>query len=323
MNGDHIIYLVALPTLLVFVLVEYIYRKRSSRYKKLSLNIIASNLFLGLLDRLFFVFFSVLHYEAMKWLQEYSFFNLKWHHVLSTIALFTLVDFIWYYYHRIVHQKPILWALHSTHHQTGEYSLTLGFRLSFITQILRAICWMPLIIIGFEPIHILSVVFFQHFYQFFIHTEIWTFPKWTRSILVTPQSHKLHHSNAKEHLNANYGGVLILWDKLFNTYKNPYNKVIKLEGSLSHEKFTHPLNGLFLPLINFFRVKVGKNLSKGLQLNESLSNNYRLMNLFLVFFIPAIAFILFGGQIKIAWLIVLSFGLIIMILSTLYFSFKK
>ena len=323
MNGDHILYLIALPTLLLFILAEYIYRNRSKKFKKLSLNIIASNLFLGLLDRLFFVFFSVLQYEAMKWLQQYSFFTPDWNYVLSTIFLFIIVDFIWYNYHRIVHQKPVLWALHSTHHQTSEYSLTLGFRLSFITQTLRALCWMPLVFIGFEPIHILSVVFFQHFYQFFIHTEIWRFPKWTRSLLVTPQSHKLHHSNAKEHLNANYGGVLILWDKVFGTYKSPYDKVIKLEGSLSHEKYTHPLNGLFLPLVNLFRKKVGKSLSKGLQLNKSLTNNHRLMNLFLVFFIPTVVLIFFGVKIKIVWLIVLSTGLIITILSTLYFSFKK
>ena len=323
MSEDRILYLIALPTLLLFVIAEYIYRNRSSRYERLSVNIIASNLFLGLIDRLFFLFFSILQYEAMKWLTTYKFFTLEWSNAVNLIVLFVLIDFIWYNYHKLVHNIPILWALHSTHHQTNEYSLTLGFRLSFITQTLRALFWMPLIFFGFEPIHILSAVFFQNFYQFFIHTEIWTFPRWARVILVTPQSHKLHHSNAREHLQANYGGVLVIWDRLFGTYKSPYNKAIKLEGALSDQKYTHPLNGLFLPLVNFLRRRMGLKLSKGLHLNSLKANPTRLLNLFLIYFIPTAALLYFGLRIELPWLIVACLGLILTILSSLYFSFRK
>lgn len=322
MFEDQFLYLLALPVLLSLVVIEYVYRRRSKAFKKLDVNIIASNLFLGLIDRLFFLFFLVIQFELMKLLVVYKLIDLNLQLILEYILLVLLVDFIWYWYHRIVHNIPILWMLHSTHHQTNEYSLTLGFRLSFITQILRILIWTPLVFFGFDPIHILIAVFFQNFYQFFIHTEIWSFPKWTRQVLVTPKSHKLHHSNAEAHRNSNYGGVLIIWDKLFKSYRYPYNQDIKIEGDLADSKYIHPLNGLFLPVINFMTKAKEKVNINGINTNGLIKNPSKLIQLFAVFFLPALALIIFSDKLSFIWLVVLSLSLIALIFSALYVVLK-
>ena len=78
--------------------------------------------------------------------------------------------------------------------------------------------WMPMIVLGFEPTIVFTVVALNLAYQFFVHTQMVDKLGWFEKIFNTPSHHRVHHSTNKAYLDRNFAGVLIIWDKLFGTY---------------------------------------------------------------------------------------------------------
>lgn len=138
-----------------------------------------------------------------------------WTWVLALIA----ADFSYYWMHRIEHQVRVLWASHSVHHSSEDYNLTIGLRLCILEGSFEWIFLIPMVEIGFNPFQTLIAMLLIAQYQHWIHTEKIGSLGWLDKIFNTPSNHRVHHGSNVQYLDKNYGGVLILWDKLFGTYE--------------------------------------------------------------------------------------------------------
>jgi sterol desaturase/sphingolipid hydroxylase (fatty acid hydroxylase superfamily) len=136
---------------------------------------------------------------------------------LTWIALFVLEDFTFYWFHRSSHRFKALWAAHVSHHSSTEFNLSVALRQSW-TPFIAAPFWLWLPWLGFDPLAVLSVQFLSLTYQALTHTR--TVPRLglLERVFNTPQHHQLHHGMNTVYLDKNFGGVLILWDRLFGTW---------------------------------------------------------------------------------------------------------
>lgn len=138
----------------------------------------------------------------------------------TLIVLFLLVDVAFYIEHRCSHRVHFLWASHSVHHSSEKMLATTAYRLSW-TPILSGVFvfYLPIVWIGFDPVWVYGMVSASLSYQFFVHTELVPHISWLEWILNTPSAHRVHHASNPEYIDKNYGGVLLIWDHLFGTYK--------------------------------------------------------------------------------------------------------
>lgn len=139
--------------------------------------------------------------------------------VWAFIACFFAEDLAYYWFHRVSHERRWFWASHIVHHSSQHYNLSTALRQSW-TGIIGCtwIFWIPLILLGFDP---LMVIFFQGIslvYQFWIHTETIGKLGPLEWVLNTPSHHRVHHAVNNKYIDANYAGVLIIWDRLFGTF---------------------------------------------------------------------------------------------------------
>lgn len=151
--------------------------------------------------------------------EEHQLFKIEVNSVAAVIGLFFAQEFIYYWYHRSAHRVRFFWANHAVHHSPNQLNLSAAYRLGWFGQFAgAAIFFTPLVWLGFEAKVVLSVVAINLLYQFWIHAT-WI-PKlgWLEYVLNTPSAHRVHHASNLRYLDANYGGVLIIFDRLFGTY---------------------------------------------------------------------------------------------------------
>lgn len=128
-------------------------------------------------------------------------------------------DFAFYWHHRLEHEVRLLWACHVNHHSSRHYNLSTALRQPW-TPFPAVVFYAPLALLGVPPWMILASGGLNLIYQFWIHTEaIRTLPRWFSSVFNSPSHHRVHHASNPKYLDKNYGGVLILWDRLFGTFQ--------------------------------------------------------------------------------------------------------
>lgn len=137
---------------------------------------------------------------------------------IAVLALF-LSDFIYYVEHRLAHRVRILWLAHSVHHSAQIMNTSTAFRFSMIDPFISAALYLPLILLGFHPGLVIGAELIVRAYQFFVHNS-WV-PKLgvIDRIFNTPSVHRVHHDRVIDYRDTNYGGILIIWDRLFRTYQ--------------------------------------------------------------------------------------------------------
>jgi len=130
-------------------------------------------------------------------------------------------DLTYYWFHRISHEVRIFWASHIVHHSSPNYNLAAALRQTWTSQLTLTFMfyiWIPLL-----GVHPFIVFFFQQtslLYQYWIHTEfIQKMPKWFEYVMNTPSHHRVHHGIDVEYLDTNYAGVMIIWDRIFGSFK--------------------------------------------------------------------------------------------------------
>ena len=133
---------------------------------------------------------------------------------------FFVEDLAFYWFHRVSHETRWFWASHVVHHSSQHYNLSTALRQTWTSTIACSFIFhLPLLWLGFPP---LMVFFFQEVslvYQYWIHTEaIDRMPRWFEAILNTPSHHRVHHATNPRYLDANYAGVLIVWDRIFGSF---------------------------------------------------------------------------------------------------------
>ena len=152
------------------------------------------------------------------WLHQFRLFEIELN-VWTLFTAFLLQDFLYYWFHRASHNIHWLWAAHVVHHSSTKMNFTTAFRQSLMYPIAGMwVFWMPMILLGFEPNIVFSVVALNLAFQFFVHTQtvgqLGVFEK----VFNTPSHHRVHHATNEGYIDRNYAGVLIIWDKLFSTY---------------------------------------------------------------------------------------------------------
>lgn len=129
-------------------------------------------------------------------------------------------DFCFYWMHRSSHRIRWFWAAHVVHHSSERMNFSTAMRQN-ATNIFNGMWafYLPLALIGFNPVWIGIAYALSLVYQFFIHTTlIGQLPRWVELIFNTPSHHRVHHGRNPGYIDRNYGGTLIVWDRLFGTF---------------------------------------------------------------------------------------------------------
>ena len=146
-------------------------------------------------------------------------FELSADSVWSWVFAFVLYDFCYYWLHRLGHERNILWAAHSVHHQSEDYNLSTALRQTSTGFLLGWIFYLPMAVFGVPLLVFVSVAALNLLYQFWVHTR--HIPKlgWFEWFFVTPSNHRAHHAQNALYMDRNYGGVFIIWDRLFGSFQ--------------------------------------------------------------------------------------------------------
>lgn len=147
--------------------------------------------------------------------------------VLAWAFLVIADDFIYYWQHRINHRVRIFWAAHVVHHSSQRYNLSTALRQPWADFFLGVVLSTPLFLLGFTPAQWAVVHGFNLIYQFWIHTEVID-KLWRPIELVfnTPSHHRVHHGTNSAYLDKNYGGILIVFDRMFGTFEAEGERVV-------------------------------------------------------------------------------------------------
>jgi sterol desaturase/sphingolipid hydroxylase (fatty acid hydroxylase superfamily) len=141
------------------------------------------------------------------------------------VLTFFTADFIYYWFHRVSHHWKPLWAFHLIHHSAMHMNLTAAYRLNWFSAIISPLFFIPAALLGLPTDFIVISYALNLAYQFFLHTEVVGKLGMIENIMDTPSSHRVHHGNNPIYIDKNFGGVLIIWDKLFGTYQPETEKV--------------------------------------------------------------------------------------------------
>ncbi len=209
------------PVFLIAFAIEWQVMKGRSKRDRFHFKEIVANLALGGSYQIFEVIAHGLFVAvAVGWFYQHRLFDFAvngW----NIIPIFIGVEFCYYWFHRTSHRVRWFWSAHVVHH-TGEHmNFTMAMRQSLLYPITGWwLFFMPLVLLGVPP----AVVFFLYAvdlsYQYFVHTDsIGKLPAWYEFIFDTPANHRVHHGKNAQYIDKNYGGVLIIFDRIFGTWE--------------------------------------------------------------------------------------------------------
>ena len=212
----------AVPAFILLILIEMVVAKRRDPMRYEARDTLTS-LLLGTGSTVAGVVLGGLAVGAAVWGYQYRLFDIGlgwpiwwW----AWILCFVLDDFFYYVFHRAAHRVRWFWASHVIHHSSQHYNLSTALRQTWTGVIsLSFIFRIPLVFIGFPPEMVLFCGGLNLIYQFWIHTEaIGRMPRWFEAVMNTPSHHRVHHGVNPRYLDANYAGVLIIWDRMFGSF---------------------------------------------------------------------------------------------------------
>lgn len=150
-------------------------------------------------------------------------------------------DFLYYWLHRSGHEVAVLWAAHVVHHQSERYNLTTALRQTSSGPLLSWIFYLPLALLGVPLNVFIALSLIDLLYQFWVHTELIGKLGWFDRVFVSPSNHRVHHATNDIYLDKNYGGILILWDRLFGTFIEELDQHNVVYGTRSPLRSWNPI----------------------------------------------------------------------------------
>ena len=139
---------------------------------------------------------------------------------LWTVGLALLVcDLTYYWEHRVAHEVRLLWTQHAVHHSSREMNILVSVRFGPFESFASALFHFPLIFLGFPPALVFFGIIVVLAYQTWLHTELIGKLGPLEGVLNTPANHRVHHGCDEKYIDKNYGGILIIWDRLFGTFQ--------------------------------------------------------------------------------------------------------
>jgi sterol desaturase/sphingolipid hydroxylase (fatty acid hydroxylase superfamily) len=140
---------------------------------------------------------------------DLAWFDLSPRGIALWIVAILAFDSCYYWSHRFGHEISILWAAHAVHHQSEDYNLSTALRQTSTGFLFTWIFYLPLFLLGMPFEVFLTANAIDLIYQF----------GWLDRVFVTPSNHRVHHAQNQVYIDRNYGGILILWDRLFGTFQ--------------------------------------------------------------------------------------------------------
>jgi len=129
------------------------------------------------------------------------------------------VDVLFYAYHRTAHRVRLIWATHQAHHSSRYFNFATALRQKWNNSG-EIVVWTPLPLLGIPPWMVFTSFSISLIYQFWIHTErIGRLPRPFEFVFNTPSHHRVHHGTDKLYIDKNYGGIFILWDRIFGSFQ--------------------------------------------------------------------------------------------------------
>ena len=220
------------------------------------------NIYLCLMNGAIDLIFRAVYVVVLFWFYTFYFVDFSFNPYLYWTLLFILEDITFYIEHRIDHYCRVFWAVHVTHHSSEEFNLTTGFRSSVLQPLYRFVYFIPLVLLGFNPIDIVFMYSLTQIYVILVHTQyINKMPRWFEAVFVSPSHHRVHHASNIRYLDKNMGMVLIIWDRLFGTFQEevPYDPV-KFGLTKRLDNPHHPAKIIFHEWLNLWK-DLKKNIS--------------------------------------------------------------
>ncbi len=162
------------------------------------------------------------------------------------VVLVVVQDFLYWVLHYVGHYCRLFWAMHVTHHSSEHFNLSTGFRSTVFEPLYRIFFYLPLAFMGFNAIDILYAYLITQLYGNIVHTQYKiNLPKWYGWIFVTPSHHRVHHASNVPYLDKNMGMMLIIWDRMFGTFREENLPEPIRYGLTKQPEDTGPINILF------------------------------------------------------------------------------
>lgn len=217
-----------MPIFIIAVMIEYTVKKingdtRSFYWKEIVTNFSLGFSYLGAETLVAMVTGGI----ALTFFYEHRVFDIPIN-LWTAIPLFLAVELSFYVFHRVSHRVRWFWAAHVPHHSGKNMNFSTAARQSVLNSVVGAwVFYAPLAYLGVPPAVIGSLLAVNLAYQYFLHTEIITkLPNWFEFIFNTPSHHRVHHGKNTKYIDKNYGGTLIIFDRLFGTFEPEQEKVI-------------------------------------------------------------------------------------------------
>ncbi|MFT5685490.1 MAG: sterol desaturase/sphingolipid hydroxylase (fatty acid hydroxylase superfamily) [Myxococcota bacterium] len=213
----------AVPGFIVAILLELLIGWRTGRARYEPRDTLTS-LLMGvgsLVEGVVFGFLGIVTLAAFYTLAPFKLAEQSWGWSPWVFAVVLLVDDLRYYwFHRCSHEIRWFWASHVNHHSSQHYNLSTALRQTWSFNLaLGFVFRIPLVLLGVHPVMLVFTEGISLLYQFWIHTElIDRLPRPLEAVLNTPSHHRVHHATNPDYLDANYAGILIIWDRMLGTY---------------------------------------------------------------------------------------------------------
>ncbi|XP_072859357.2 alkylglycerol monooxygenase isoform X1 [Pogona vitticeps] len=224
----------ATPLFITLILLEFVIKWAQKGHSSARVNDSIACLSAGVLSRLPDVLSRSVELTTYIYTWErYRLLELPWDSPWTWYLTFLGVDFGYYWFHRMAHEINLLWAAHQAHHSSEDYNLFTALRQSLFQKYTSWIFYLPMAL--FIPPSVYAVhLQFNLLYQFWIHTEVINNLGPLEFLLNTPSHHRVHHGRNPYCIDKNYGGTLIIWDRIFGTFVAEEDKVVY--------GLTHPIN---------------------------------------------------------------------------------
>ncbi|MCA9521055.1 MAG: sterol desaturase family protein [Myxococcales bacterium] len=209
----------AIPLFFVAIAVEY-WLGRHHREPIYALQDSIADLGCGVGQQVLAVFFKGLILAAYALIvSRWAVWHVDGRSVLAWVLVFLGVDLCYYWFHRASHRINLIWAGHIVHHHSEEYNLSVALRQSWFVGLVDWIFYLPLALIGVPVTMFVIAKTLNTLYQFWIHTRLVGRLGPLEWFLNTPSHHRVHHGINPTYIDKNYGGMLIIWDRLFGTFE--------------------------------------------------------------------------------------------------------
>lgn len=201
---------------------EYVYIRRQGKQGVYHLGETVANLTTGFSYKLVDGIAVALFIQAFyQWFYQ---FGLQWNpqvSVFSVLALIVFIDVCFYFNHLLMHKVRWFWNVHVTHHSSQHMNFSTALRQNFTFALSGSwvLWWIPAALLGFDKNWVLLAIEGNLVYQFFLHTEQVKKLGWLENIFNTPSHHRVHHGRNPRQIDTNFGGIFIVWDKLFGTFR--------------------------------------------------------------------------------------------------------